>query len=226
MPITNPDWVPPIEMTFDVKRPIRSEQGLMLAGNPIAIAGGAPGAPIIVAGWHPYNGNIIGGSTGLIYDHAVDGDVTTIETPALAAGFEYWLEWRGLTKTEGANAALTCDFRLSETGDYTITGYELGNLRASNIPRKPTGKIFLEPQISRSIHMVRSTLWDSSVSAGGVILNTGITLADDQPGFKADDFVFTRTDETRIDRLRLVSSVAGGIQGGRAYLFRRRFEGY
>ena len=45
MPIINPDWVPPIESTFDVKKPIRSEQGLMLAGNPIAIAEGKPGAP-------------------------------------------------------------------------------------------------------------------------------------------------------------------------------------
>ena len=45
MPIINPDWVPPIESTFGVKKPIRSEQGLMLAGNPIAIAEGAAGAP-------------------------------------------------------------------------------------------------------------------------------------------------------------------------------------
>ena len=48
MPIINPDWVPPVESTFDVKKPIRSEQGLILAGNPIAIAEGAPGAPRIV----------------------------------------------------------------------------------------------------------------------------------------------------------------------------------
>ena len=44
MVITNPDWVPPIEMTFDVEKPIRSEQGLMLAGNTIAMGLGKPGA--------------------------------------------------------------------------------------------------------------------------------------------------------------------------------------
>ena len=48
MVITNPDWIPPIEMTFDVEKPIRSEQGIQLAGNPIAIAEGAAGAPRIV----------------------------------------------------------------------------------------------------------------------------------------------------------------------------------
>jgi hypothetical protein len=45
MPITDPDWVTPIEITFDEGKPIRAEQGLMLAGNPIAIALGKPGAP-------------------------------------------------------------------------------------------------------------------------------------------------------------------------------------
>jgi hypothetical protein len=45
MPITNPDWIPPIEMDFDVGKPIRSEQGVQLAGNPIAIIQSADGAP-------------------------------------------------------------------------------------------------------------------------------------------------------------------------------------
>lgn len=44
MVIVNPDWVPPIEITFDEGKPIRSEQGLMLAGNPIAAFLGKPGA--------------------------------------------------------------------------------------------------------------------------------------------------------------------------------------
>ena len=43
--ITDPDWIDPEETTFDVEKPIRSEQGVMLAGNPIAIALGKPGAP-------------------------------------------------------------------------------------------------------------------------------------------------------------------------------------
>lgn len=48
MTITNPDWVPPIEYTFDTGQAIRSEQGLMLAGNPIAIALGKAGAPRVL----------------------------------------------------------------------------------------------------------------------------------------------------------------------------------
>ena len=43
--ITDPDWIDPEETTFDVEKPIRSEQGVMLAGNPIAAFQGKPGAP-------------------------------------------------------------------------------------------------------------------------------------------------------------------------------------
>lgn len=46
--ITNPDWVPPIEETFDEGKPIRSLQGLMLAGNPVAMGLGKPGAARIL----------------------------------------------------------------------------------------------------------------------------------------------------------------------------------
>ena len=43
--ITDPDWIDPEETTFDVEKPIRSEQGVMLAGNVIAAFQGKPGAP-------------------------------------------------------------------------------------------------------------------------------------------------------------------------------------
>lgn len=46
--ITTPDWVPQEEADYDEGKPIRSEQGLSLAGNPIAIANGAAGAPRVL----------------------------------------------------------------------------------------------------------------------------------------------------------------------------------
>ena len=45
--ITNPDWVPFDDTNFNERKPIQTWQGLGFAGNPIAIANGAPGAPRI-----------------------------------------------------------------------------------------------------------------------------------------------------------------------------------
>lgn len=73
MPITNPSWVPPIEFTFDEGNPITSKQGLMLAGNPIAIANGGAGAPRVHA--EAMQGSVAGdtvlfgtGGTGVVFE--------------------------------------------------------------------------------------------------------------------------------------------------------------
>ena len=200
--------------------PLTSATAQAAFENVEAVAEGAPNAPITAAGWHPHNGTIIGAETGLIYDHAVDGNVTTIETPVLAAGFEYWLEWRGLTKTEGGNANATCGFRLSETGEYTFTNTIVPGALRDSVSRLLSGKIFLEPQVLRNAHQVEVRAWSSAVASGGAFPNGSMASVG------SPRFAFTRTNATRIDRLRIVSSVADGIQGGQVYLFKRRFEGY
>lgn len=61
-----------------------------LARNPDAIAKGEPGAPVVVAGWHPYDMVEVGdGNDGAFYDAAVDGSVTTVYSPSFETGYEY-----------------------------------------------------------------------------------------------------------------------------------------
>lgn len=85
MPIIDPDWVPPIEATFDVEKPIRSDQGLMLAGNPIAFALGKPGAPRLQVNAHP--DYVIGNS--IIDRCSVPGIVGTVTGPATLIPFHF-----------------------------------------------------------------------------------------------------------------------------------------
>jgi len=73
MSLINPDWIDPIESTFDLEKPIRQRQGLMMVGNPIAMAAGKPGAPRIQA--DAMRGSIAGntllfgtGGLGVVYD--------------------------------------------------------------------------------------------------------------------------------------------------------------
>jgi len=125
MTITNPDWVPPIEITFDEGKPIRSEQGLMLAGNPIAMALLKPGAPIPPGEWVPYNAAVLhDGATGLIYDHAVTNDVAVVNSPSFAAGWSYAVTFEGV---QGSNSGTT-DFNV------TLTGPSIDILKLSSTP--------------------------------------------------------------------------------------------
>lgn len=110
MAFTNPAWVDPIEATFDEGKPVRSGQGLLLAGNPIAIAQGATGAPVMVTGWHPYDMvNVGDGNDGLIYDNSVDGNVTTVYSPNFSDGYQYCIYSTDLEITFNTNLSISAE---------------------------------------------------------------------------------------------------------------------
>ena len=105
--ITDPDWIDPEETTFDVEKPIRSEQGVMLAGNPIAIALGKPGAPRNLPGsLDIYLGSVfVGASNPVGLTDLDDIDVIQFHT-ALSSGADFrvssdggatWGSYVGLT---------------------------------------------------------------------------------------------------------------------------------
>ena len=79
------------------KKPITLQQGRALRDNPIAISEAATGAPVVVAGWHPYDMVKIGdGNDGVFYDFAVHGTQATITTPDFADGYEYAIRFADL----------------------------------------------------------------------------------------------------------------------------------
>lgn len=71
-------------------KPILGSTGMALRDNVAAAAEAATGAPVLVAGWHPYDMVKIGdGNDGVFYDFAVHGTRATIMTPDFADGYEY-----------------------------------------------------------------------------------------------------------------------------------------
>lgn len=90
-----------------------------LRDNPIAIAESASGAPILAAGWHPYDKVDVGdGATGLFYDFAIHGGQTEVLTPAFADGWEYKIVMRDLSHASGTARALKIDLQLSVSLAY------------------------------------------------------------------------------------------------------------
>jgi hypothetical protein len=94
-----------------------------LRDNPGAMASAENGAPVIFAGWHPYNKTTVGGAeTGIIYDNAVNGNVAEIVTPDFEDGFEYRFIGNMVSHNNGANASLTLElFQQTDASYTTIT---------------------------------------------------------------------------------------------------------
>lgn len=96
-------WTDIPDSVFQLGKPGRATDMRALRDNVPAVAGAAPGAPLLKAGWCPCNMVAIGdGADGLIYDRSVDPAVSVVEMPAFEATMEYLLELEGLSSSESA----------------------------------------------------------------------------------------------------------------------------
>lgn len=114
------------------KKGITLQQGRALRDNPIEMAGGATDAPVVQAGWHPYDMVEYGdGADGVIYDGDVDGSVATITSPAFADGYEYRFIGVGLNLQTAATDRYQVDIYRETSGAYagyqTIATYSGGS---------------------------------------------------------------------------------------------------
>lgn len=122
-------WTTIPNSVLETGKPIRAVDGRALRDNPIAIAEGASGAPVVLQGWHPYDlANIGDGATGLVYDNSVDGNVASVTLPDFEASFDYRIVVAGLSSSiitklrieiyREADAAYST---LYESSDFTTT---------------------------------------------------------------------------------------------------------
>lgn len=90
-----------------------------LRDNPTAIAEAASGAPVVFAGWHPVDKVSVGdGKDGLIYSHAVTGNVSSVLTPDFADGYEYRIIAHDLVSTDAGTVRLNLNAYFQTTGTY------------------------------------------------------------------------------------------------------------
>jgi hypothetical protein len=209
------DYITITEAQSDPEAAVDSSLIKRLRDNPIAIAEAATGAPIVKGGWHSWNGTTYG-SSALIYDHAVDGNVLSIETPVLDNDYQYQLVWAITLPGKGIPVSeITLSFFLSDTSAYTIVE-SIGS--GFTDARRFSGSATISQQTNAENHQFYN-LQNVSTSTGSVLAST-VVSAD------STNKVFHRTTATRITRMRVSASRSDHqINGGRVYLFRRKFEG-
>jgi len=125
-------WTNLINSLFAVSKPITSSQGIALRDNPIAIAEGASASPVVRAGWHPHDSATANATSGIIYNHALTGNFTTLLSPVFADGYEYRFLIFGVSHNDGVTAR---DFqievqRVSDSA-YVALGTSLTGVVAS-----------------------------------------------------------------------------------------------
>lgn len=177
-----------------------------LRDNPSAVAESSSGAPVMVSGWHPYDKVSVGdGKTGLIYDSAVNGIVSSVVTPNFADGYEYRIVAHGLSHDSGVNglnisffletdATLSQVQQIGDEGTTSLWGFDME---------------ILLPRIPKTNHMARISAYVGSTISG--ISTIGVYDATVQKVLYAS--IRFRTSG---------GSFGAGIDAGKVWMFRRR----
>lgn len=135
-------WTTIPDTDVDQDSPVTQPLMVALRDNPIATAEGADNAPVVAAGWHPYDLASVGDpDDGLIYDYAVDGGVTIIETPDFEAGYDYRISFEDLGRNvAGSSVVLTISFLRDG-----VTWVDLGSLNGTTGQTRHWGMFDVRP---------------------------------------------------------------------------------
>jgi hypothetical protein len=172
-----------------------------LRDNPSAIAEAASGAPVVFAGWHPQDKVTIGdGKTGLIYDHAVTGTVSSVVTPDFVDGYEYRIIAHLMESDAGATVRLNLEAFFETDAAYRRLAYTADEFSSNEFGYDAE---ILMPRIATKTHLVQ-----------------GIGYADGNVGLGIDGASYDATLQ-KVMRAR-VRITAGNIIAGKVWMFRRR----
>jgi hypothetical protein len=205
-------YIPITDTQIDPDAPVTSQLMYQMRDNPIEIAQGGSGSPIVASGWHGHNQTVIGTGSALIWDHAVTGNVASIETPVLQAGFEYRLSIDGLVSDGSSGSQTSLDIRRQSSGVYLLSVstwpdhvISSGHIEFEQLTALTHAKTVI-PRIGRG----SGPSW-----ADALITNYTSGLSG-----------VSQSVAWRGDRIRLRAGTGAAVYvGGRVFLYRRKLEG-
>jgi hypothetical protein len=174
-----------------------------LRDNPVAVAESASGAPVVATGWHPYDKVSVGdGKDGLIYDHAVSGNVGSVITPDFEDGYEYRIVADEVRHNDASSRRLWLQAYFASAGAYRTLITSPDQISSG---RFGFDYEILMPRLSMVAHLLR----------GAIYANGNVLTGRDQ---NSDAYLSTAQ---KLTRGRIIFE-AGSIVGGKIWMFRRR----
>jgi len=176
---------------------LRDNVGAGLAGD--------AGAPVNATGWHPYDLTTVGGAqTGLIYDFAVNGPVSTIDSPDFEDGYEYRFEFDQVGNSAPAGTDIRIQFFAQAAASLNGTSTLVTTNDSSS---RVSGYVIVDlPRLSRRY----------VVGSGRFVLNP----TDAQPVLSGN-YGSGLTTADRVLRVRF-DGPGGTFSAGKIFMHRRR----
>jgi len=174
-----------------------------LRDNPVAVADASSGAPVVFAGWHPYDKVSVGdGKDGLIYDFAVDGVVAEVITPDFVDGYEYRIVGNRLSHNSVTTRELLLDLYKETSASYSRS---FTSTQANSSALYSFDWEILLPRITSTAHFGRFVLLIGTTFDATVATATASYNGTPQKALNAK-----------------ISFFGESIDAGKIYMFRRR----
>ena len=202
------DWTPPPWAGLTAGKAWTDEKAGAAFENPLAIAEGAPDAPYEYAVWRPFNSLAWGdGNTGLLYDHAVDGAVALVTTPAFELGWDYMLSMAELIGTGPMLALNNGEWRAS-----TNVGSDV------NAAQTRQGWLtFQNPMLGRRYATITGFVHQDDLGSNNAWTN-GAAIPSGQP---ERVFRMRNSSAPPVSQAR-IGPMSGNFGGGKVWLYKRR----
>lgn len=177
--------------------------------NPIAIAEQSSGSPVLFSGWQAYDKVSNGDAArGLLWDFAVSGTRTSVETPNFEDGWEYRIVGINLSASSGNGACRVEIYGETSASFETFLNY--GNMPAGDFSSFDAE--FLLPRLVKNAHHARSN--------GGYYTTSSSTWTENTVTTVTKYFATAQ----KVLKVRALIGPAPGtsLDAGKVYLFRRR----
>ena len=177
--------------------------------NPIAIAEQSSGSPIMFTGWQAYDKVANGDAArGLLWDFAVSGTRTSVETPNFEDGWEYRIVSIGISATTGNGAGRVEIYGETSASFESFLNY--GNMTPGDFSSFDAE--FLLPRLVKNAHHARSN--------GGYYTTSSLTWTENTVTTVTKYFATAQ----KVLKVRVLIGSAPGtsLDAGKVYLFRRR----
>ena len=202
-------WTTIVNAAVDVGAIPASTTVTALRDNPIAIAEQSSGSPVLFAGWQVYDKVSNGDAArGLLWDFAVSGTITSVETPNFEDGWEYRLVGIGLSATTG-NGAVRIEI-YGQTSATFESFLNYGNMAPGDFSSFDVEILF--PRLVKNAHHARSN---------GGYYTTSTNVWNESAVTTVTKYFATAQ---KVLKVRALNGTAPGtsLDAGKVYLFRRR----
>ena len=175
--------------------------------NPIAIAEQSSGSPIMFSGWQAYDKVSNGDAArGLLWDFAVSGTRTSVETPNFEDGWEYRLIAIGLSSSSGGGGGRVDMY--GETSASWIGILNFGTMGTGDFSSFDAE--FLLPRLVKNAHHARSN--------GGYYTTSSLTWTETTEPTATNYYATAQ----KVLKVRAQVGNLQNLDAGKVYLFRRR----